>query len=56
MTLSRIIKNIGLSALFIGSLVWAAVAPAMQALIPTFLAIASGIGLLRVNTDYISNY
>ena len=56
MTLSRILKNIALSGLFIGCLVWAAVAPAMQALIPTIIAIASGIGLLRLNTDYITNY
>lgn len=48
--------NIILGAILAGSLVWAAIAPGMQALIPTFTAIASGIALVGRNTDYIENY
>jgi hypothetical protein len=48
--------DIALVAIFVGSLIWAAVAPGMQALIPTILAIASAIALVGRNTDYITNY
>ena len=48
--------NIVLTGLFLACIVWAAVAPGMQALIPTFGAIATGIGLLRANTDWVTNY
>lgn len=48
--------NFLLSAAFVGCVIWAAVAPGMQALIPTILAIASGIGLLSRKTDYIKYY
>ena len=50
------ILSIVLTGLFLACLVWAAVAPGMQALIPTFGAIATGIGLLHLRTDYIQNY
>lgn len=52
----QIILNIVLTGLFLACIVWAAVAPGMQALIPTFGAIATGIGLLHLRTDYIQNY
>ncbi len=48
--------NIALVVIFVGAVIWAAVAPGMQALIPTFLAIASALGLVRHNTDWITNY
>lgn len=48
--------NVILGAALAGSLVWAAVAPGMQALIPTFTAIASGIALVGRNTNYIRYY
>lgn len=48
--------NILLSAAFFGCVIWAAVAPGMQALIPTIIAIAAGIGLLSRKTDYITHY
>ena len=38
------LKNIGLAAIFVGCVIWAAVAPGMQALIPLIIAIAAGIG------------
>lgn len=47
------LKNIGLAAIFVGCVIWAAVAPGMQALIPLIIAIAAGIGLLGRRTDYI---
>ena len=50
------LKNIGLLAVLVGSLVWAAVAPGMQALIPAILAIASAILLIERNTDWIENF
>lgn len=40
----------------VGSIAWAAIAPGMQALIPTFTAIASGIALVDRNTNYIRYY
>lgn len=49
-------KNIGLTAIFIGCVIWAAVAPGMQALIPLIIAIAAAIALVGRNTDYITNY
>lgn len=52
----KTLSNIGLAAIFVGCVIWAAVAPGMQALIPLIIAIAAGIGLLGRNTDYISNY
>ncbi len=42
-----------LAAALIASLIWAAVAPGMQALIPTFSAIASAITLIDLNSDLI---
>ena len=48
--------NILLVAAFVGSLIWAAVAPGMQALIPLIIAIAAGIGLLSRKTDYIKYF
>ena len=48
--------NIILAAAFVGCIIWAAVAPGMQALIPTFLGIAAGICLLSRKTDYIKYY
>lgn len=48
--------NIILSVAFVGCIIWAAAASGMQALIPTFLAVAAGIGLLDRNTDYIKYY
>lgn len=50
------LKNIGLTAIFIGCVIWAAVAPGMQALIPLIIAIAAAIALIGRNTDFISNY
>lgn len=49
------LKKLGLAAIFIGSVIWAAVAPGMQALIPFFLAIVSGLGLREIYADYIDN-
>lgn len=48
--------NILLVAAFVGSLIWVMVAPPVVAIIPTFSAIASGIGLVRRNTDWIKTY
>lgn len=48
--------NTGLAAIFVGCLIWAAVAPGMQALIPMIIAIASGIALMDRNTDWIRNF
>ena len=45
-----------LTAAFVGSLIWAAVAPGMQALIPTLTAIASAIALVCRKTDYPKYY
>ena len=50
------LANFLLAAAFVGCVIWAAVAPGMQALIPTVIAIASGIGLLSRKTDYITHY
>jgi len=48
--------NILLAAALVGCIVWAAVAPRMQALIPTILGIIDGEVLLSRNTDYIKHY
>jgi len=48
--------NIILVAAFIGSLIWVMVAPPLVALIPTFTAIAAGLGLVRHNTDWIETF
>lgn len=48
--------NIGLVAIFIGCLIWAAVAPGMQALIPVFIAQAAAIALVDRNTDWITHF
>ena len=40
----------------IGSFVWAAIAPGMQALIPTFTAICAGVALVSRKTDYIKYF
>ena len=50
--MKRTILNIALVAVLLGCIAWAAVAPRMQALIPTILAIAAGEALLALNTDY----
>lgn len=50
------LKNIGLVAVLIGCVIWAAVAPGMQALIPLIIAIAAAIALIGRNTDYITNF
>lgn len=50
------LANFLLAAAFVGCVIWAAVAPGMQALIPLIIAIAAGIGLLSRKTDYITNY
>lgn len=50
------LKNTLLAAAFVGSLIWAAVAPGMQALIPTLTAIASAIALVCRKTDYPKYY
>ena len=52
----RKIVNVLLVAAFIACLVWAAVAPRMQALIPTILGIIDGEILLSRNTDYIKHF
>ena len=48
--------NFFLTAAFVGCVIWAAVAPGMQALIPLIIAIAAGIGLLSRKTDYIKYF
>lgn len=50
------VVNTLLVAAFVGSLVWVMVAPPLVALIPTFIAIAAGLGLVRYNTDWIETY
>ena len=50
------LANFLLAAAFVGCVIWAAVAPGMQALIPLIIAIAAGIGLLSRKTDYIKYY
>ena len=52
----KTLTNLLLAAAFVGSLIWVMVAPPVVALIPTFSAIASGIGLVRRNTDWIETY
>jgi len=52
----RKLVNILLAAAFVGCLVWAAVAPRMQALIPTILGIVIAEILLSRKTDYIRYY
>lgn len=52
----KTLVNILLLAVFVGSLIWVMVAPPLVALIPTFSAIASGLGLVRYNTDWIETF
>lgn len=52
----RHLVNLLLAAAFVGSLIWVMVAPPLVALIPTFIAIAAGLGLVRYNTDWIETY
>lgn len=52
----RHLVNLLLVAAFVGSLIWVMVAPPLVALIPTFIAIAAGLGLVRYNTDWIETY
>lgn len=52
----RRLVNLGLVAVLIGCLIWGAVAPGMQALIPLIIAIAAAIALIGRNTDYITNF
>ena len=54
--MKKALLNIGLAALFVGCVIWASVAPGMQALIPTIIAIAAAIALVGRNTDYITNF
>lgn len=48
--------NAGLVAILIAALIWAVTAPALVALIPTFIFIATGIALVSRNTDYIKSF
>ena len=48
--------NIGLLAILIAALIWTVTAPALVALIPTFIFIATGIALVSRNTDYIKSF
>ena len=52
----RKVLNPILTLALVACIIWAAVAPGMQALIPTFLGIAAGICLLSRKTDYIKYY
>ena len=52
----RKIVNILLAAAIVGCIVWAAVAPRMQALIPTIIGIIIGEILLSRKTNYIRYY
>lgn len=52
----KTLANIGLVAILIGCLIWGAVAPGMQALIPLIIAIAAAIALVGRNTDWIESY
>lgn len=54
--MKRRILNVLLIAAFLGCICWAAVAPRMQALIPTIIAIVAGEALLALNTDYIKTF
>lgn len=47
--------NILLAAALVGCIVWAAVAPRMQALIPLILGIVIAEILVARNTNYITN-
>lgn len=40
----------------IGSFVWAAIAPGMQALIPTFTAVCAGVALVSRKTNLVKTY
>lgn len=44
--------NILLAAALVGCIVWAAIAPKMQAIIPLILAIIAGEALAVLNSDY----
>ncbi len=48
--------NISLVAIFLGCLVWAAVAPGMQAIIPLIIAQAAALALVGRNTDWITHF
>ena len=52
----KTLANIGLVAILIGCLIWGAVAPGMQALIPLIIAIAAAIALIGRNTDWIESF
>lgn len=55
-TTIKTLKTVLLAIVLVAAIVWAAVAPAMQALIPMFLAIAAALGLLRVHHDLVETY
>ena len=48
--------NVFLLLALLGAILWGAVAPGMQALIPLFIAIVCAIALLKRRTDFIQNY
>ena len=48
--------NFLLVAIFIGCVIWAAVAPGMQAIIPLIIAQAAAIALVDRNTDWITHF
>ena len=52
----KTLVNLLLVAAFVGSLIWVMVAPTLVALIPTFIAIAAGLGLVRHNTNWIETF
>lgn len=53
--MKRKILNVILGAALIGCLLWGAVAPGLQALMPIILAVGCAIALLDLNTDWICN-
>ena len=54
--MKRILVNIILAASLVGCIVWAAIAPGMQALVPTILGIIIAEVLLSRRTNYIRYY
>ncbi len=54
--MKRTIINLALVAALVGCIVWAAIAPGMQALIPLIVAIICGEILLSRKTNFIRYY
>lgn len=52
----RKLINILLAAALVGCVIWAAVAPKMQAIIPLILAIIAGEALAVLNSDDIKTF